>query len=114
MSHITCDGFANLARLESECGYAIEELPSLPAIFGLIQATGRIDDTEMFRVFNMGVGFAVVVAEPHSQTALDAIEASGYSALRLGTVTDEPGVKIKPRALTGVLEAGDSRFFRSE
>ncbi len=112
MSHITGDGFANLARLEAEVGYAIEELPPAPPIFSLIQATGRINDAEMFRVFNMGVGFVVIVPQESVDPALRAIGSSGYRAWRIGRVTEEPGVRIEPLGLTGGLEDGDSRFLR--
>lgn len=113
MSHITGDGFANLARLEAEVGYSIEALPPSPPIFALIQETGGIDDAEMFRVFNMGVGFVVAVPDNLLDAAIAAIESSGYSAWRLGSVIDEPGVvRIEPRGLTGALEEGESRFSR--
>jgi phosphoribosylformylglycinamidine cyclo-ligase len=113
MSHITGDGFANLARLEAEVGYTIEELPPAPPIFTLIQEAGGIDDAEMFRVFNMGVGFVAAVPDEAHRAAVAAIRSSGYSAWRLGTVVDEPGVvRIEPLGLTGSLEGGESRFSR--
>lgn len=114
MSHITGDGFANLARLEAEVGYAIGLLPPPPPIFRLIQEAGGIDDPEMFRVFNMGVGFIAIVPAMQDEDAVAAIEARGYSAARIGTVIDEPGiVRIEPLGLTGMLESGESRFTRS-
>jgi phosphoribosylformylglycinamidine cyclo-ligase len=58
--HITSDGLLNLQRVASETGYVIETpLPPQP-IFSMIQKCGKVDDAEMFRVFNMGTGFCVI------------------------------------------------------
>jgi phosphoribosylformylglycinamidine cyclo-ligase len=109
--HVTGDGFANLCRLESEVGYVIEDLPETPGIFGLIRDAGAVEDSEMFRVFNMGVGFAVVVPEAAADDALAAIETAGYHVMRIGSVTPEPGVvRIEPAGLVGGMRSGDSFF----
>ncbi len=58
--HITGDGLLNLQRVASQIGYVIEHpLPPQP-IFSLIQSCGNVDIAEMYRVFNMGIGFCVV------------------------------------------------------
>ncbi|MGH2729943.1 MAG: phosphoribosylformylglycinamidine cyclo-ligase [Actinomycetota bacterium] len=109
--HITGDGFTNLCRLEAEVGYDIDHLPDPPAIFGTIQDAGGVPDEEMFRVFNMGVGFVVVVPSDQVDAALDRIAASSYSATKVGTVTDEAGVvRIRPAGLIGGMVGGDSEF----
>lgn len=109
--HITSDGFANLCRLEAGVGYTIERLPPVPAIFQLVADVGEIDESEMFRVFNMGVGFVVIVPDASTDDTLASITSSGYGALRIGTVTEERGVvRIEPVGLVGGLEAGESGF----
>jgi phosphoribosylformylglycinamidine cyclo-ligase len=109
--HVTSDGFANLCRLEAEVGYRIDSLPDTPLIFQLIRETGSIPNAEMYRVFNMGVGFVVVVPEASAQQALERIERSGYSARRIGTVTGRKGVvEIEPVGLEGTLVSGESSF----
>lgn len=114
LAHVTGDGFANLTRLEAEVGYRLETLPEPPPIFTLIQEAGAIDDAEMFRVYNMGVGFIVIVPPDEADDALGNIEASGYRALRLGETTEEAGiVRIKPVGLIGGLGAGDGGFERA-
>jgi phosphoribosylformylglycinamidine cyclo-ligase len=47
-----------------------------PPLFAHIQRTGGIDDLEMFRVFNMGLGMAVVVAESDADKLLNSIEGA--------------------------------------
>ncbi|MGH2806010.1 MAG: phosphoribosylformylglycinamidine cyclo-ligase [Actinomycetota bacterium] len=112
--HITSDGFANLCRLDARVGYRIEELPPLPAVFELIRKVGRIDDTEMYRVFNMGIGFVVIVPEGAADDALASIDTSGYRAQRIGTVTSDAGiVQIDPAGLVGRLDEGESSFVRA-
>ena len=109
--HITSDGFTNLCRLDAQVGYDIEVLPDVPAIFGLIQETGNIEPGEMYRVFNMGVGFVVIVPEIQALAAVDRLRASGYGAQRIGTVDGDAGkVTIRPAGLVGRLEDGESSF----
>jgi phosphoribosylformylglycinamidine cyclo-ligase len=111
--HVTGDGFLNLCRLEAEARYVIEELPPRPPIFDLIQEAGDIDNAEMYRVFNMGVGFVVVSPEEHADAAIRRLESSGYRAERIGTVTDGTGVDIGPAGLTGELRGGRGEFTRA-
>jgi phosphoribosylformylglycinamidine cyclo-ligase len=108
LAHITGDGFANLCRLRADVGYVIDDLPKRPAIFSLIQEAGGIDEAEMYRVFNLGVGLVVCVPESHVAGALELL---GEGARRIGYVSDEAGVvRIEPAGLVGGMRAGDSYF----
>ena len=111
LAHITGDGLANLCRLEAPVGYRIHTLPEPPALFGLIQAAGAIDDAQMFTVFNMGIGFVIVTPRGEAAAALESLKGSGYRALLIGEVTTEPGVvRVEPRGLHGGLRAGQGYF----
>lgn len=111
LAHITSDGLTNLCRLEAPVGYLIQEWFEPPRIFGLIQEVGGIADEEMYRVFNMGVGFVVVVATDDAARTVEAIRMQGYDARQIGRVTDEEGaVRIESAGLIGRLEDGESRF----
>ena len=61
--NITGDGLLNLPRVDAPVGFLIDDLPPVPPVFRLIQQYGGVDTTEMFAVYNMGVGFCVLVAE---------------------------------------------------
>jgi phosphoribosylaminoimidazole (AIR) synthetase len=65
----------------------------------------------MFRVFNMGVGFCVVVAEASADAAMRVVAAAGGAAKRIGRVTAGPvgQVTVSERGLVG----RDSRFERA-
>lgn len=111
LAHITGDGLTNLCRLAADVGYFLSDPPEPPPVFDLIQQVGNIPDTEMYRVFNMGVGFVVVVAEELTGRALEALGAEGYDARLIGTVGGPPRtVDIPGRGLRGGLVDGESYF----
>lgn len=90
-AHITSDGFINLNRVPEDVGartgFEITHLPSTPPVFELIQQFGQISHDEMFRVFNMGVGFCTVVPEAQADEAVAIGNRRGIDSWRLGTVT---------------------------
>jgi len=92
LAHITGDGYANLIRLEAGVGYELDALPEPQPVFGLIQQLGGIEDEEMFRVFNMGIGMVIITAPSEATRTLAILESSGQDARRIGTVVDESGV----------------------
>ena len=60
--HITSDGLLNLGRIDNDrVGFRIDALPEPPPIFELIRTSGRVAEAEMYRVFNMGIGFCLIV-----------------------------------------------------
>ena len=91
-AHITSDGFINLTRVPVDVGFGITDLPPRPPVFEVIRQLGKIPDEEMYRVFNMGVGFCAVVPETEAGRALAIGEECGVAGWRLGSVTTEhPG-----------------------
>ncbi len=98
LAHITGDGFANLLRFSHpSIGFVIDMLPAVPAIFGVLQELGGIADLEMFRTYNMGVGFCVVLPEAGADDAIAAGQAAGVPAMRIGRASDDP--KVQGRVL---------------
>ena len=101
--HVTGDGLLNLARVKAEVGYIIDHLPEPHPIFSLIQELGQISDAEMFRVFNMGIGFCVVLPEAEVERAMGILQGHCVEAFRLGyTVEDkERKIILRPKGLVG-------------
>lgn len=101
--HITSDGFLNLARIDNNLGYVIESLPDPQPIFNIIQRAGIIANEEMFRVFNMGIGFCVVLEPKDVDRAISIIKKHGVEATQIGHVIDDPErrVQILPYNLIG-------------
>jgi phosphoribosylformylglycinamidine cyclo-ligase len=73
LAHITGGGFTNLRRLKKGVGYEINDLPEIPDIFKLIYEQG-IDIKEMYRVFNMGIGFVVITEEDEADKIMDTLK----------------------------------------
>ena len=63
---------------------------TVPPIFPLIQRAGNIEETEMYRVFNMGMGMVFAV----SPSEADALRAAVPGAPLVGEVTDKLGVVL--------------------
>jgi len=110
LAHITGDGLANLCRLGSRVGFVVEELPPAPAIFSLIQAAGSISNEEMYRVFNMGIGFVVVLRDSDVEHAIECLSRSGHRAQRIGRVTQQAArLVIEPAGLIGTRDGLGAR-----
>ena len=103
LAHITGDGFLNLPRLEADVGYMIEEPPDPHPIFQLIQDYGSAADAEMYDVFNMGVGFCVIVPSDKATKAIAEIRGLGTEASEIGVVVEDPTrtVEITSKRLRG-------------
>jgi phosphoribosylformylglycinamidine cyclo-ligase len=56
----------------------------VPPVFSLIQKLENVDETQMFFVFNMGIGFCAIVAEQDSEVAISILSSRGKRAHRIG------------------------------
>ena len=101
--HITGDGFLNLTRIEAKVGMRLDALPAPPPVFATIQRLGGVADAEMYRVFNLGIGFCVIVPPEHEARAIAILGAHGKACQRIGTVVDDAQerVWIEPAGLVG-------------
>ncbi|MFL5309427.1 MAG: phosphoribosylformylglycinamidine cyclo-ligase [Myxococcales bacterium] len=63
-----------------------------PRIFELLQRTGKIEDAEMLRTFNCGVGMCAVVRREDAAAARDLLQARGQAACEIGVVEAAPGL----------------------
>src|SRR5437667_3886913 len=89
MIHITSDGFMNLARVEAPVGFALDTIPEPPPIFPLIQDKGGVPVEEMYTVFNMGIGFCLVVVPQDVERVLSLLQQAGEKPCILGKATDD-------------------------
>ena len=105
MAHITGGGLVgNLPRvLPAGCRAALDSSAwAEPPIFGLIERAGRVPAEEMLRVFNLGIGFVVVVAEADAERALGLLSGAGEKPDRIGRiVAGERGVEVRRRGVGG-------------
>jgi phosphoribosylformylglycinamidine cyclo-ligase len=87
--HITGGGFAgNVPRILPKGVQARIEVASWPRppIFDLIQHHGEISESELFRVFNCGIGMVVVLAPQQADDVIERLQGLGERAYRIGRV----------------------------
>jgi phosphoribosylformylglycinamidine cyclo-ligase len=88
MSHITGGGLpGNVPRvLPDGLGLRLVRPWKRPAIMELIQRGASVDESEMRRTFNLGVGFVFIVPERDSARAVEVLSGLGEAPLALGQV----------------------------
>ncbi len=64
----------------------------VPAVFPWVQELGQIDEGEMEKVFNMGMGLALVVSPYYAKTVIEMVEESGLKCSVVGTAQSGSGV----------------------
>jgi phosphoribosylformylglycinamidine cyclo-ligase len=102
LSHITGGGLpGNLPRVLPDGLGARVHLSAFerPALFRLLQQRGPIEEAEMRRTFNLGVGLAVTVAKERAADALAALRAAGETAWLLGEIVPAPGAAFEDRVV---------------
>ncbi|MHC4579700.1 MAG: phosphoribosylformylglycinamidine cyclo-ligase [Planctomycetota bacterium] len=93
--HITGDGLLNLNRVAAPVGFVLDQLPPPPPIFDLIREAGRVEDAEMYGVFNMGIGLCVVVAAADVDRSCEILRRHGAEAHVLGRAVAGPEKTIR-------------------
>ena len=99
--HITGDAylkFNNLTRYSPGIGFEFSNFKPQP-IFQVIQKTAKelgftITDEEMFRTFNMGWGFAIIIDKKNADKAVSILEKTGVEPELIGKVTDSQKIEI--------------------
>jgi phosphoribosylformylglycinamidine cyclo-ligase len=89
MAHITGGGLTeNIPRVLGEHLTAVIERSNwtLPPLFQWLQKEGNVDMQEMYRVFNCGIGMAVVVSAKDADVAAARLEAAGETVHRIGRI----------------------------
>ena len=89
MAHITGGGFVdNIPRvLPPTCNAVINRNSwQPPTVFTFIERQGRVDHDEMYRVFNMGIGFVIIVRRKDAAAALNVLKAQRQSPVIIGAI----------------------------
>lgn len=89
MAHITGGGFYdNIPRVLPEGAGVVIRAGSwpVPAIFGVLEKEGRVSPEEMYRVFNMGIGMALLIAPERVPRVSQVLTAGGKPHYFLGSV----------------------------
>ena len=91
MAHITGGGLVeNVPRVLSDGLTAVLHRDAwvMPPLFGWLQQQGGVADAEMHRVFNCGIGMAVIVAAADAPRAMAELAAAGETVWRIGEIAE--------------------------
>jgi phosphoribosylformylglycinamidine cyclo-ligase len=91
IAHITGGGlFENVERiLPAGVGISIDRASwPVPPVFTWLQQLGEVDDEEMFRVFNMGVGLVLIVAPYYAESIQQQLAESGLESWLIGRAVE--------------------------
>jgi len=102
LSHITGGGlYENLPRVLPENAKAVIDAKSWnrPAVFDWLQEQGNVEDKEMLRTLNCGIGMVVVVPSDEADKAVELLKAEGEAPVIIGSIeaasADEEQVEVK-------------------
>lgn len=90
MCHVTGGGLLNFLRI-STYGFAIEDPLEVPEILAWIAEKGDLETNELYRTFNMGMGFAFIVPKESVETILSMVSGAKI----VGRVIEEHKVTLK-------------------
>lgn len=97
MVHVTGGGFIeNIPRvLPKGLGAEVNlgSWPSLP-IFKCIEETGLVDQRELYKTFNMGIGYIMIVKAEDSKVLIKTLKDLGQAAFEIGKITGHEGVNL--------------------
>ncbi|KAI3953272.1 hypothetical protein MKX01_042267 [Papaver californicum] len=95
IAHITGGGFTdNIPRVFPK-GFGASVYNNswdIPPVFKWIQQAGRVEDAEMMRTFNMGIGMVLVVSSEAADRILEEERQGGNMVYRIGEVVNGEGV----------------------
>jgi phosphoribosylformylglycinamidine cyclo-ligase len=94
MAHITGGGLVgNVPRvIPKGCNVVLDSKAwPVPPVFGFLQKHGPVARGEMFRVFNMGIGYVMVVDPKAASSVMKKLQACGEKVYQIGAVTSGNG-----------------------
>jgi len=92
MAHITGGGVLNIARMNADFDYHLSDMPqegARPDVFDAVLKNSGIDTKELYRSFNMGIGFVIATSAPEKTIA--ALTAAGETPQVIGSVKNGTG-----------------------
>jgi phosphoribosylformylglycinamidine cyclo-ligase len=89
IAHITGGGLDNISRINNNFQYVIDNPLPVLSVFDWLQEKGNIEDKEMYRTFNMGMGMVIIVNKDDAEKSVSIL---GEHAQIIGSVRDGKGV----------------------
>ncbi|MEM4311221.1 MAG: phosphoribosylformylglycinamidine cyclo-ligase [Nitrososphaerales archaeon] len=99
LAHIAGGSFTKLKRLvKKDLGFRLN-LPKPFPIFELLRREGKIDEREMYRTFNMGIGLCIVCSKGEVERVTDSLQRFSIKAHQLGFTFKGKGVYINGKRI---------------
>ena len=92
LAHITGGSFTKLLRLK-KAGYMIDNMPEPPEIFQLIE-NQDVEKEEMYKTFNMGIGFCLIAPEEEGELIENIFKKQGLKSRQIGSIVEKKGVFV--------------------
>jgi len=92
MAHITGGSFTKLLRLK-KTGYMLDQMPTPLPIFQIIENEG-VSRQEMYKTFNMGIGFCVIAPKNEEGQINSTFKKFGMKSKRVGKIIAKKGVFV--------------------
>lgn len=89
LAHITGGAFTKLGRLNSNVDYILDDLPPIEGIFRQMYTDGNIQLDEMYRTFNMGIGFCIVTSKKIGEETVSALTSDKIGSKIVGHVKEK-------------------------
>jgi phosphoribosylformylglycinamidine cyclo-ligase len=90
IAHITGGGLDNINRINNNFQYVIDNPLPVPSVFDWLQKKGEVEDSEMYRTFNMGMGMIIIVNKNDAEKSVSIL---GSDAQIIGSVRNGKGVE---------------------
>jgi phosphoribosylformylglycinamidine cyclo-ligase len=99
LANITGGAFLKLARLlrqsNTPLGVLLNNMPEPQKIFKLIQKMGNVSNKEMYKTFNMGIGFCIIAPEKEESKIKEIITKYGKKTYKIGKILDEKKIILE-------------------
>lgn len=95
LANITGGSFTKLPRLNKKVRYFLDDLPTPTGVFKQIQVDGNVEVKEMYRTFNMGIGFCVIAPEASVDDIIHTFKKNKMGCRVVGRIEKGTGVIAK-------------------
>jgi phosphoribosylformylglycinamidine cyclo-ligase len=97
LAHITGGSFTKLLRLKN-IGFDLTNLPKTPPLMQLIEDCG-IENEEMYKTFNMGVGFCVIAPKDEAKKIIGICKKHKLTCYQIGKIINRKGVFVNSKKI---------------
>lgn len=102
IAHITGGGLLeNIPRIVNEWHKVVLDVNSwdVPSIFEWLRVKGNVPVTEMYRVFNMGIGKVLIIDPSDQETTISTLTVHGLTAQAIGHIDSRDDVSEEPQVI---------------